>query len=107
MQGELTTGRKYDNDKLRWDLLPIETIESVVEVFTMGAKKYDDNNWQLVENGNERYYAAMMRHITEWRKGNKIDSESGLNHLSHAMCNLVFLMWLDKQKGLINGKENK
>jgi len=104
---EETVGLKYDQEKLRWDLLPIEVIEEVVKVLTMGAKKYKDNNWQLVENGNERYYAAAMRHITEWRKGNKIDEESGLNHLSHAMCNLVFLMWLDKQKGLINGKEIK
>ena len=104
---EETVGLKYDQEKLRWDLLPIEVIEEVVKVLTMGAKKYKDNNWQLVENGNERYYAAAMRHITEWRKGNKVDEESDLNHLSHAMCNLVFLMWLDKQKGLINGKEIK
>ena len=32
-------GRKNDSDKLRWDLLPIDVIEQVVNVLTFGAKK--------------------------------------------------------------------
>lgn len=91
-------GLKFDNGKLRWDLLPIETIEEVVKVLTMGANKYAPNNWQLVEDAKERYYAAMLRHIVEWRRGNTTDDESGLNHLSHAMCNMVFLLWFDNNK---------
>jgi Domain of unknown function (DUF5664) len=89
-------GKKYDGDKTRWDLLPIESMESVVKVLTMGATKYGDNNWQLVDNARERYYAAAMRHLVEWRKGNKIDNESGESHLAHVMCNMVFLMHFDK-----------
>jgi len=94
MAGE---GLKFDEAKNRWDLLPIECIEEVVKVLTMGSCKYGNNNWQNVEPFNERYYAALMRHIVEWRKGNTIDEESGLSHLSHAMCNLVFLLWKEKQ----------
>lgn len=83
---------KYDQDKPRWDLLPIEPIEEVVKALTYGANKYADNNWKTVEPFVERYYAAMMRHIVEWRKGNLIDAESGLSHLTHAMCCMLFLM---------------
>jgi len=91
-------GLKYDTDKLRWYLLPMECVEDVVRILTFGAKKYADNNWQLVDNANERYYSAMMRHLVAWRKGELIDPESGEPHLSHAMCNLTFLMWFEKQK---------
>lgn len=93
-------GLKYDNGKLRWDLLPIETVEEIVKVLTMGANKYAANNWQLVENGSERYYAALLRHLAEWRKGSKIDQESGLNHLAHVLCNGVFLLWLDHKSSV-------
>jgi hypothetical protein len=93
-------GRKYDSGKLRWDLLPIECVEEVVKILTFGAEKYEPNNWQKVENANERYYAALMRHITAWRKGEIIDPESGCYHISHAECNIVFLMWLDNQPNI-------
>ena len=91
---------KFDTspDKLRWDLLPIEEVEEIVQILSYGSEKYADNNWQLVENGKERYYAAMMRHLVSWRKGKQRDDESNLNHLAHAACNLLFLMWLDNHR---------
>lgn len=92
-----TAGRKYDADKLRWDLLPTHLVEACVKVLTFGAKKYEPNNWQNVENGRDRYYAALMRHIVAWHNGEVVDPESGIEHLAHAMCNLVFLDWLDGQ----------
>ena len=104
-------GKKYDGRdgdspmKDRWDLLPLDCIEDVVKILSFGSKKYGDNSWQQVSEFEDRYYAALMRHLVEWRKGNKIDEESGLSHLSHAMCNLVFLCWNDKNK--INGENKK
>jgi len=103
--GEIGPGLKYDKGKLRWDLLPIDQVEKIVEILTYGAAKYADNNWQNVEGGIERYYAALLRHLVAWRKGEKIDPESGMEHLSHAACNIVFLMWLDKENKNGN-KEN-
>jgi len=91
-------GMKFDTGKLRWDLLPIECVEDVVKVLTMGAAKYADNNWQQVENANERYYAALLRHLSQWRKGEVTDQESGLPHLAHVLCNVIFLQWLEKQR---------
>lgn len=87
-------GLKYDDEKPRWELLPLETIEEIVKVLTYGAKKYSDNSWQRLDNGIERYYAASMRHITSWRTGEEIDPESGLPHLSHVFCNVMFIIWL-------------
>jgi hypothetical protein len=90
-------GKKYDNGKLRYDLLDPCLEEAVVEILGYGAKKYEANNWQNVEPFNDRYYAALRRHLAEWRKGNKIDPESGKRHLAHVACNIYFLLWKELQ----------
>lgn len=88
---------KQDAGKPRWDLLPFKPIEEVVDVLTAGAAKYSENGWQQVDNGRERYFAALMRHIVAWREGQTCDPESGKSHLIHAMCNLIFLYHFDNQ----------
>lgn len=88
-------GRKDDSSKLRYSLLPIGTVNQVVQVLEFGSKKYADNNWQKVENSRTRYYDAAMRHIDAWFNGDLKDAETGLHHLAHAICCLMFLMWFD------------
>lgn len=90
--------KKFDNEKLRWDLLDYEFIEKIVEVLTFGAKKYSENSWQSVPNAKERYFAALLRHIVAWRKGEIKDKESNIEHLAHAVCNLMFLYFFDKEE---------
>ena len=92
---EAKEGRKDDNDKLRWNLLPTEPVEEIVKVLMFGAKKYGDDNWKSVGNGKERYYNAAMRHLAEYAKGNLLDEESGLTHTAHAGCCLLFLTYLE------------
>jgi len=62
----MSGGTKYDNDKARFDLIPPGPLYQVAELFAMGAKKYDDRNW---EKGLQwgRVFAAMMRHA--WKIG--------------------------------------
>lgn len=84
-------GLKYDGGKLRWDLLPLVVIRLIVMVMTFGAAKYAANNWQAVEP--ERYWGAIFRHLDAARSGEKYDDETGLPHLAHALCCLVFLTW--------------
>lgn len=91
-------GTKFDKGKARWDLLPFAEVEDVVDILTFGAEKYAPNNWQKVKDAKSRYTAATFRHLVSWIKGNKIDKESGKSHLAHAICNLLFLMWFDKQE---------
>lgn len=88
---EVLYGLKYDDDKLRWDLLPFDVVEGVVDILTYGAKKYKPNNWQKVEMW--RYKAAFMRHFVAWWLGEDRDEESGRHHLDHALCNLMFIRW--------------
>jgi hypothetical protein len=90
------TGRKDDQDKARWDLLPFGSVAQVVDVLTYGAKKYAPDNWQKVPNPKGRYVAAALRHLSAYAEGEKVDPESGKPHLAHAVCCLLFLMWFDK-----------
>jgi hypothetical protein len=101
----VSEGTKLDTGKPRWDLLPIDEAEDVVRVLTFGAVKYEAYNWQLVKGARWRYLAAGFRHLAEWMRGNRLDAETGLPHLAHAACNLLFLAWFDRhpEAGLVDG----
>ena len=88
-------GRKDDNDKDDWSLLPLKLLTPMIKVLTFGEKKYSRDNWQQVSDGKNRYYSALQRHITAWQGGEKVDEDSGLPHLAHACCCLIFLMWFE------------
>ena len=87
---------KFDNNKPRMDLIEPEFLEGIAKVLTLGASKYAPDSWKTqVSDPTNRYYAAALRHLTAWKKGEKTDSESGLSHLYHAACNLMFLGYFD------------
>ena len=92
---QLLAGRKDDDGKPRWDLLPFAEIEEVVKVLTYGARRYGDHNWRQVENARDRYLAAALRHIVTHRQGARLDDESGMPHLAHAIASLLFIMALE------------
>ena len=82
---------RYDKDKLRYDLLPTHALASLAEVYTFGAVKYSDNNWRKGMAWG-RCFASCLRHLFAWWRGEDIDKESGLPHLSHAAWNIITLM---------------
>lgn len=85
------TGKKLDDDKPRIDLVTPEFIEAVAEVMSFGAVKYTAHNWRGGINYS-RCYAALLRHILAWQRGEDKDPESGLPHLAHAACSIMFLL---------------
>lgn len=87
--------KKLDHGKLMWDLLPYESVEQIVDILTYGAEKYGAESWKTVKDAKDRYFAALMRHLVEYKKGNILDSESGKSHLAHAATNAIFLLWLE------------
>ncbi len=88
------TGRKDDQGKLRYDLIPTEALEALASVLTYGARKYKPEGWRWVEDANSRYYAALMRHLEAWRQGEHQDPESELPHMAHVLANATFLLCL-------------
>ena len=97
MDGQvLKEGAKKDEGKPRWELVPYDAVEGVVEILTFGAKKYDARNWEKgIAYG--RVYGAIQRHLTAWWRGENTDKESGRSHLDHAMCEIMFLSAYEKR----------
>lgn len=90
-------GVKHDQGKEPWDLLPWDEVGDIVQVLRFGAAKYAPNNWQTVENPFSRYFAAALRHLTARIRGEVRDPESGLPHLAHAGCCILFMAWVDRK----------
>jgi hypothetical protein len=85
---------KYDSGKLRYDLVPVIAFRGDAEIFTYGAGKYGDHNWEKGLNYS-RLFAAVMRHLLAWRSGEDTDPESGLHHIKHARVNLAMILATD------------
>lgn len=99
--------RKNDriDDKLRWDLLPLEDVEDIVQVYHEGSKKYGANTWQGLEEGYNRYKAAMFRHLLLHEKGEIFDPETGCRHLAQVAWNAIAMLHISKTKH--KDKENE
>ena len=91
-QTATTGGRKFDGNKLEYGLLPPLALRAVVEILTIGAQKYERDNWKFVPDGKRRYFDAGMRHLWDSKCGQKYDEETNKSHLAHAICNLMFLL---------------
>ena len=92
MENEPKKNDRQDG-KLMWELLPLTLIEKIVEVYTAGARKYGPNKWQGLDNGYDRYKAAMLRHLVEYEKGNTIDLDTGCLHLAHVAWNAIAMLY--------------
>ena len=82
---------KNDFGKTRFDLIPPTAYRAIADVLTYGAKKYGPNNWCRGAEWS-RYFAALERHLNNWKSGENNDLESGLPHLAHAGCCNMFLL---------------
>ena len=90
-------GKKFDNGKLRLDLLSIPAMMGTAEILTLGAGKYGDKNWEKGMSYS-RVFGALLRHLFKWWMGVDIDPDSGKRHIDHAACNLMFLQHYTKLK---------
>lgn len=94
--GEITplspklTGRKDDQEKAPLELLSTAAMLGTARVLAFGANKYNAHNWR---GGIEysRLIGAALRHVTAFNDGEDLDPESGLSHIDHAQCCLMFL----------------
>lgn len=88
---QASEGRKFDDGKPRYDLLPPEMLEAAAAVLTYGANKYGERNWEAGMAWG-RPFAALMRHMWAWWRGEDSDPETGYSHLWHALCCIAFLV---------------
>jgi len=88
-------GTKYDQEKPHMDLLSREALIQTAQVLTFGAKKYTSHNWRKGIAWS-RVLGAAMRHLTAFNDGEDKDPETGLSHLAHLGCCVMFLLEYEK-----------
>ena len=90
----LVYATKYDGGKTDWSLLPWDAVEEIIKVLQFGAGKYSPWNW--AENGGfkfNRLFNSSMRHFVAWFwRREDLDPETGLSHMAHLGCNVLFLL---------------
>lgn len=84
-------GVKHDQGKVPLHLLPTEALREVAKVLAFGAQKYDPWNWKKGMDWS-RLHGAALRHLFAWAEGEEGDPETGLSHLAHAACCVLFLL---------------
>lgn len=98
---EHVIGKKFDAGKDPWDLVPWEAVEQIVRVLEHGRAKYGAWNWVGVDQYRRRYFSALLRHLMAWRRGESVDPESGLPHLAHAGCCILFMLAKETPNALV------
>lgn len=87
-------GIRFDQGKLRTDLIPPEPIVAYAHVLSYGAKKYTDRNWELGMDWS-RILGSAERHKLAYLSGEQIDAESGIPHLWLWLWNVAALVTYD------------
>lgn len=82
-------GMKHDQEKVQLELLSATWLYGVGSVLSFGAKKYAAHNWRKGIQIS-RLLGATLRHVVAFLGGEDRDKESGLSHLYHASCCLMF-----------------
>ena len=83
-------GIRYNEGKLRYDLIHPQAEKGLVQVLAMGANKYAERNWELGMKWS-KILASLKRHIAKIEAGEDFDEESGLLHADHVQANAHFL----------------
>lgn len=83
-------GLRYNEGKLRHDLVPAFAVNELARVMTAGAKKYADHNWRKGMDWS-KVIASMKRHTSKIEQGEDFDPETGCLHAAHIMANAAIL----------------
>lgn len=97
---------KFDDGKPPIDLIDSTIILELAKVLGYGAEKYEAHNWKI-GLPISRYYSACQRHLLAFNDGESLDPESGLSHLGHAACNLMFMLYMLRNKPELDDRPHK
>lgn len=90
---EFATGARRDTqeNKPRYDLIPLHPLYRLAMHYTNGAVKYGEHNWT---KGMElsRFYASLFRHMTAWAEGDRSE-----DHLGAVAWNAFALMHFESK----------
>ena len=100
----ITGGEKGSKDE-RFDLIPPGVLAQIARHYGVGAKKYDDGNWQ--KGYDWKYsYAALQRHANSFWNGEDIDEETGSKHVIAVAWHAIALAWFMENRPEYDNRES-
>lgn len=88
---EKKQGLRFNEGKIRYDLLEPFAINELAKVFTAGAEKYAPNNWKETGMSWSKMVASLKRHLNAFERGEDFDETSCL-HMAHVAWNAMALV---------------
>ena len=85
------TGGQKGTKLARFDLIPVQPLWAVAELYGYGTRKYADRNWERGYDWSLSY-AAMQRHANLFWSREDNDAETGLPHLAAVAFHALALM---------------
>jgi hypothetical protein len=82
---------KNDQGKVPLSLLSTTALMEIAKVLEFGKEKYAADNWRKGFMWRRTLDAA-LRHLLAFNDGEDKDPETGLSHLAHLGCNIMFLL---------------
>lgn len=95
--------RDVTDGKPRYDLVPLNMLKRLAELYARGAEKYGDSNWKLANTKEEleRFRQSAFRHFIQWNM-----DETDEDHASAVVFNIFSFEYL-KDKILQNNENKK
>jgi hypothetical protein len=94
----MSTFKKNDilDNKIKPRLIDPKFKEDLSMLLTLGAEKYEENNWKLATKKDiPRYRDALERHLIKYDNGEIIDKDTGLPHMVCIAFNSMALHYFD------------
>lgn len=90
--------------KAPMQLIPPVAEELMARVLEGGNLKYGAWNWRDRPIAIQTYVGAIMRHTAAIRRGEDIDTESGLPHMAHIMATAAIVLDATEHQTLIDDR---
>jgi len=74
IEAQKNAGLRYDQGKIRWDLVPPDAMLEIARIYTRGAEKYAPRNWELGMDWG-KCLRALKSHLNKWELGETFDDE--------------------------------
>lgn len=82
--------KRFNEGKIRYGLIPKYANEQLAKVFTLGALKYGEDNWQKGQKWSI-IEESLRRHLEAYAAGEDFDPETGIYHVTHIAANAHLL----------------
>jgi Domain of unknown function (DUF5664) len=79
-------GGKQSKLSVRFDLIPAYSLKIVAQILAVGAVKYGENNWMLIDTEDHINHA--VNHLYLFLSGDTTE-----NHLGNAACRVLFALY--------------